>query len=195
MNYEELLAYLDLEGPEDFQYFEAMADLVESEEYIELEAIYKLFDGADNGVVSQIIDEYFDDILDGLPEDSGEIYSLLSQIKMSLVGMSSNIEEVDDLRKFADEIFKFRNWFCEETEVELRPQGGGAPMYQCLRDAITTARMEKLGGDQFGYDFEGSLNYELDSYMMSFADMVAAEDYEGDDGQIVFNPDEDDLYS
>ncbi|MBQ0078695.1 MAG: hypothetical protein KBS66_02230 [Eubacterium sp.] len=195
MNYEELLAYLDLEGPEDFQYFEAMADLLESEEYIESEAIYKLFDGADKVLVSQIADEYFDDIMEGLPEDSGEIYSLLSQIKMSLVGMASNIEEVDDLRKFADEIYKFRNWFCEETEVELRPQGGGAPMFQCLRDAITTARMEKLGGDQFGYDFEGALNYELDSYMMSFAEMVAAEDYDGDTGVIEFDPNEDDLYS
>ena len=52
MDYEELLEYLDIEHASQFEYFEAMADLIESEEYIENEAVYKLFDGADKTMIA-----------------------------------------------------------------------------------------------------------------------------------------------
>ena len=77
MNFEELLDYLDLEEAGQFEYFEALADLVECEEPIEMEAIYKLFEGADKETVATLLEDYFEDILDGLPENAGEIYSLL----------------------------------------------------------------------------------------------------------------------
>ena len=51
MDYYELLEYLDLEEAGQFEYFEAMADLIESEEYIDQEAMYMLFDGADNTMI------------------------------------------------------------------------------------------------------------------------------------------------
>ena len=187
MNYEELLEYLDLENAGDFQYFEAMADLIESEEYIESDAVYKLLEGADMATVSQITDDYFEDILDGLPDDAGEIYSLLHQIKMSLIGMMNNIEDESDIRKLADQLYDFRNWFSEQSDVELIPEAGGAPVHQCLRDAVTSSRMEKLGGDQYRYDFEGALDYELDDYVFSFAELMAAEDYD-EKGTIEFDP-------
>ena len=176
MNYEELLEYLELEGPEDFQYFEAMADLIESEEYIEPEAIYKLFSGVDMDLAASSAEDYFEDILEGLPEDAGEIYSLLHQIKLSICGMMTNAEGEDDVRKLSDEIYRFRNWFSEESQVELTPESGGTPVIQCLRDGITTSRMEKLGGERYRYDFEGALDYELDDYVISFAELMATED-------------------
>ena len=63
MDFEELLKYLDLEDAAEFEYFEAMADLMESEDYIEPEAMYKLFEGADKSMVSELLDDYFEDIL------------------------------------------------------------------------------------------------------------------------------------
>ena len=174
MNFEELLEYLDLEDAGEFEYFEAMADLLESEESIEVEAMYLLFDGADKEMIAQLLEDYFEDILEGLPENAGEIFSLLHQIKMSLVGMGTNLEEEGDLRKFTDEVYRFKNWYAEESEVELQPETGGAPEYHNLRDAIAAARMERLGGDQYRYDFETALDYPLDSYVMSFADLIAA---------------------
>ena len=148
MNFEELLDYLDLEEAGQFEYFEALADLVECEEPIEMEAIYKLFEGADKETVATLLEDYFEDILDGLPENAGEIYSLLHQIKLSLVGMVTNIEDENDLRKFSDEIYKFLNWYSHESEVELSPENGGGDMWCVLRDAITASRLEKLGGEQ-----------------------------------------------
>ena len=61
MNFEELLDYLDLEEAGQFEYFEALADLVECQEPIEMEAIYKLFEGADKETVATLLEDYFED--------------------------------------------------------------------------------------------------------------------------------------
>ena len=195
MDFYELLKYLDLESAAEFEYFEAMADLVESDEYIEQEAVYALFEGAEETMIPELLEDYFEDILEGLPEDAGEIYSLLHQIKMSLIGLAQNrgqgIDAESDLRRLLDEFCRFRQWYSEVSDVELTPDDGSGVLHQCLRDAITTSRMQRLGGDSYRYSFEGALDYELDSYTMSFAELAAAEDGYND-GAIVFTPEEDD---
>lgn len=191
MDFEELLKYLDLEDVAEFEYFEAMADLMESEDYIEPEAMYKLFEGADKSMVSELLDDYFEDILEGLPENSGEIYSLLHQIKMSLMGMISGAEDENDIRKFTDEFYKFKNWYSHESEVRLSPDFSGEDIYHSVRDAITASRLEKLGGEKYSYDFEAALDYPLDSYTVSFSDLIASETEDDNDGTIIFTPGED----
>ena len=191
MDFEELLKYLDLEDAAEFEYFEAMADLMESEDYIEPEAMYKLFEGADKSMVSELLDDYFEDILEGLPENSGEIYSLLHQIKMSLMGMISGAEDENDIRKFTDEFYKFKNWYSHESEVRLSPDFSGEDIYHSVRDAITASRLENLGGEKYSYDFEAALDYPLDSYTVSFSDLIASETEDDNDGTIIFTPGED----
>lgn len=188
MDFNELLEYLELDDAAEFEYFEAMADMIESDEYIEQEAMYQLFDGADKTMISELLNDYFEDVLEGLPDNSGEIYSLMHQIKLSLSGLISNIEDDSDLRRFTDEFFKFKNWYSEESEVTMIPDNGGAPVYACVRDAITSSRLEKLGGDKYSYDFENALDYELDSYTVAFSDLVQTES--DDDGTIIFSPED-----
>ena len=178
MDYRELLEYLDIEDPSEFVYFETLADLLECEEYIEPEAYYQLLKDVDKDVAAAITEEYFEDILEGLPEDSGEIYSLLHQIKLCIAGMFTNAEDEDDIRKLSDEVYRFRNWFCEESDVELKSEDTDEVLRQCLRDAITTSRMEKLGGSRYRYDFTDALDYELSDYVVSFSELMATEDYE-----------------
>ena len=50
--------------------------------------------------------------------------------------------------------------------------------------------IEKLGGDKYRYDFEPALDYELDEYIMSFADLMSAEEPEND-GTIIFSPEDE----
>ena len=188
MNFDELLEYLDLEDGRDFEYFESMADMIESEDYIEPEAMYQLFDRADKTMIEELLNDYFEDILEGLPEDSGEIFSLLHQIKLSLTGMISNMEDDTDLRRFAEEFHKFSNWYSRESEVQLKPEDGGAVLYHTVRDAITASRVEKLGGEKYRYDFEKALDYQLDDYTVSFSDLAKTEDE--NDGTIVFSPED-----
>ena len=90
MDINELLEYLDIEEPSQFEYFETMADLAEWDEYVEPDVLVELFSGADNEITAELIEDYFEDILEGLPEDSGEIFSLLHQIKLALTGMILN---------------------------------------------------------------------------------------------------------
>ena len=188
MNYEELLEYLELDDGTQLEYFEAMADLIESEEYIEQEAVYQLFEQADNTMIEELLNDYFEDILEGMPESSGEIFSLLHQIKLSLTGMISNTEDEGDLRRFTYEFCRFSSWYSHESEVELTPEDGGAPLYHNLRDAITSLRLENLGGEKYRYDFENALAYELDSYTVSFSDLAKSADE--NDGTIVFSPED-----
>ena len=188
MNFEELLEYLDLEDGSDFEYFEAMADLIESEKYIDQEAVYSLFQQADKTMIEELLNDYFEDVLDGLPDDSGEIFSLLHQIKMSLTGMVAGAnDDEDDLRRFVDEFCRFRNWYSHESEVRLVPESG-EPLYHTVRDAITASRVEKLGGEKYRYDFENALDYQLDSYIMPFSDLASSGD--DDEGTIVFSPED-----
>ena len=160
------------------------------QEYIDMEAAVKLFGGADKKVTAGLIEDYFEDILEGLPENSGEIYSLLHQIKLSLEGMASNSESAEDTRRFTEEIMRFREWYVHESEVRLSEDNGNE-IYCSLRDAITASRMEKFGGEKYSYDFEEALNYQLDSYTMSFADIIAAGEEDDNSGTIVFSPDEE----
>lgn len=188
MDFYELLEYLELEDASQFEYFEAMADLIESEEYIDQEAMYLLFDGADNTMTEELLQDYFEDILEGLPENSGEIFSLLHQIKMSLIGMISHAGDDSDMRRFTDEFYRFQTWYSHESEVELQSEEGRL-LYHNVRDAITAARLEKLGGDKYRYDFENALDYQLDSYIMSFSELAEAENE--NDGTIVFSPEDE----
>lgn len=191
MGFDRLLEYLDIERPEEFEYFECMADLLEYDGDIDDEAIYTLFKGADRNIVAELIEDYFEDILDGLPEDQGEVYQLLHQIKLGLEGMIMNAQDDADIRRFADEISRFRQWYTKTSETHLISKDSGDEIYCCIRDLITYARMERLGGEKYSYDAENALDYELDSYIVSFSDLAAAED-DYNEGQIVFTPGEED---
>lgn len=172
MDYKELLDYLDLEDGSKFEYFEAIADLIESEEYIEQEAMFMLFEEADKEMVKELLEDYFEDTLEGLGDNSGEIYSLLHQIKICLTGLVSQAEDESSLRMFTNEFYKFQTWFSHDSEVELTPISGVSAIYQNVRDAITSIRLENLGGEKYRYNFENALDYELDSYVMSFSDLI-----------------------
>ena len=59
-----------------------------------------------------------------------------------------------------------------------------------LRDALVNARIEKLDGDKFQYDFSECENYVLDEYIVSFGDMIAANEAE----EMADTGEEDELY-
>ncbi|MCQ2545193.1 MAG: hypothetical protein MJ144_02010 [Clostridia bacterium] len=180
MNYKELLVYLGIDSPEEFKYFEMMADIIESEEDIELEAIYQVFTDADKEELSKLLDDYFEEITNALPDDSDSMFSLLDQIRLFLIGLIDNAESDSDYRRFADEFNRFRIWYSYDSQVEILPddEDEGFEDVQCLRDAITTARVDRLNGKSHRYNYNQALDYEIDSYTMSFANLMAAEDEE-----------------
>ena len=180
MDLKELLEYLDIDSPEDLEYFENMADLMESDEEIPVETLKDLFSDADMEQVSAIITEYFDDVLEHVPDRETEIYSLLNTVRLSLAGMAKNIDEDDELFSFAEEFERVHQWYALDSavkcaKVEEGGIDGGAVSEMTLRDALATYRMEKLGEEENEYDFEECLDFEMDEYTMTFAELMEDE--------------------
>jgi len=181
MTINDLLEMLDLEDGSQFEYFENMSDLVESEEDIDADEIYQIFKDADMKTVADLINTYFDEILEAVPEDFSEVYTLLDSAKMSMAGMAKNISDETDIVRFAEQFAEFRKWYSLESQVYVCEIGN----YEnekcvCMRDALTLARVENLGGEKYEYTFDEALDFEMDEYSMSFADLIREEQPEYD---------------
>ena len=59
MNYYELIEYLDIDSGSEVGYFEEMADIIESDEHIDHEALMRLFSEMEPVTAASLLDEYF----------------------------------------------------------------------------------------------------------------------------------------
>ena len=175
MNLKELLDFLDLENPEEFQYFENLADLFECDEEISHAVLYELFNKTNMTVLSELFGNYFDELLENIPDDSIDLYTLVNMIKTAILGMSAAIVEDHDLVLLVDELYRFRNWYSFDSIAVCKNRSTGAEQDMSLRDALVLFRLEKLNEGKYTYDFDGCLDYPMEEYMMSFTDIVAAE--------------------
>ncbi len=175
MTLEELYEILDIETGSEFEYFENFADLVECEEEIEADLIYALLEEADLKVFSELVESYFYDVMENIPQDQIDIYNLMETIKRNFVGMAqavSNEEDENALVRLADEIVKFRKWYSIDRSCSCTDPVKGTTFAETVRDAITDSRMEKIGGNELVYDFSQAADYELDEYIMTYGDMI-----------------------
>lgn len=175
MNKEQLFELLDIESGEDFEYFENFADLVENSQDIDGNLMLQLLEEIDLTVLSELCENYFDEILDNVPDDQTEVYILLTNIKNALMGMAGAIPENEDddnlMARLADELSNFKLWYCEESKVQCKHEKTSDITTIPVRDALVLYKLEKLGGETYFYDFSEALDYELDEYVMSYADM------------------------
>ncbi len=177
MDRDELFTLLDIETGEDFQYFENFADFVENEGAIDSDAIYDLVTEIDMKTFAELCESYFYETLENVPGDQIDVYNLIENIKRVLVGLSEAVrkgEENADL-KLTDEWNKFRIWYSADSEVECKNIASDEVHYVPVRDALVISRLEKLEGDEYRYDFTGALDYELEEFIMNYADMADAE--------------------
>ncbi|MCI9596293.1 MAG: hypothetical protein HFE75_03145 [Firmicutes bacterium] len=174
MKLEKLLEFLELEDPSEFEYFENLADLMETDMVIEPEIMYQLLETVDMEAMGEMIENYLNEILNALPEDAMEMYQLLDSVRMAFVGMAKHLEEERDLVLFADELTRFRNWYSLYSTVWVREIVEDIPREKemPLRDALTLVRMEQLGGEKYDYIFEEAMDFEMDQYAVTFADLA-----------------------
>lgn len=175
MTLEELYNILDLETGEDFQYFENLSDLIESNEDIESDLIYKLLNDVDIKTFAELTESYFYDVTESVPGDQIDVYNLIDNVKRVFVGLceASKNEEDKALLSLADEIDKFRKWYHDTEKVEVRNLSKGDTRYMSVCDALTNSRLEKLESEEYSYDFNDALDYEIEEYIMTFADLAA----------------------
>ena len=82
-------------------------------------AIAKLFRYVDGETLAELIENYFSEILEHLPENQDEIYLLINNIGMNLIGLAKGKEEEEEhnLAVLAEEFNKFKMWYLFDTEV------------------------------------------------------------------------------
>lgn len=178
MNLEELLAMLELDTPDDFEYFENFADVVESEEEIPEETLYELFSQVEPDTTVELVENYFEELLDAMPDDYADIFVLLENIKRVLMGLAQSEEESGKVY-FSEELARFIKWYGTESEVSCIGQESREEKVLPLKEALVISRLEKLDGEEYGYDFSSCMDYEIDEFIMNFAvDEVETEEDE-----------------
>jgi hypothetical protein len=204
MNYDELLELLDIENPDEFQYFEHLADLMECDQHVSYDALFELISQVDKPTLSELIENYFEEIADALPDEGTEAYTLLKSVALSLRGMLKPIEEEDDeyankqLVTFVEELERFRNWYTIDSTVQCTRKKDGITKEATFLEALVLARVEKLNDEAYSYGFDDGLDYQLDEYVISFGDVIEddeegyiEEDFENAEDEYMRGLDED----
>ena len=195
MDYERLLQLLDIESPEEFEYFDHLADLMELEEDVDYDGFYQLLSQVTSETMLDLLKNYFTDITEHMPDSTVEIHTLMDEIKKSLLGLARQIDEEEGRRPFVDELYRFRNWYALEGEVLVKNMDTGERSRVSVSEAIATSRMEALGGDTYDYDFEDCLNYEPEEYSMTINEAMSAaygDEYDGGGADALELADNDD---
>ena len=115
---EELYELLDIESAEDFKYVENVAQYLECEDEIDFGVLAKLIEELDKDETAGLFDDYFEEIMEFIPEAETEIYGLFTNIRRSLTGMLKNADEVSTEAKIAEERAKLEKYTAMMKQVE-----------------------------------------------------------------------------
>lgn len=177
MDFDELLELLEIESADEFGYFEHFSALIECDEEIPYEPFFKMLAEIDSETLVDLTDNYFEDILQGMPDDGVDIYTLFDTIRQALLGLARNSSSREERVLYVDELYKFRNWYIFESVVHCRRLKDNVKKNVTLSEALSMYRLEKLNEEQYSYDFSDSLDYDIDEYSISF-DAELDEEYE-----------------
>lgn len=193
---------VDIETPEDFKFYDNIENLIESDEEWDIDNLSPLLIEIPNDVMTELIDEYFKSLLDRLPDDETDLYTLIYNVSRTMKSVlnadegSSNFDD-DNIsidkeydhsakRKLAYELKKFSDWFSRENLVDIKDLENGKEFKAPLRDVLGMITLEKLGIGSYSYNFDDCNDYELDEYILNFSNFAGSEaaenagdDYEG----------------
>ncbi|MDR3363801.1 MAG: hypothetical protein LBS91_02445 [Clostridiales Family XIII bacterium] len=186
MDFEELLALLDIDAPSDLVYFEQFADLMEQPRDIPPEALAKLIEGMEADVLSELTESYFEDILKFVPDDESELYTLLSNISTTLSALAQSAED-DAAQTYAEELFKFRAWYLIDSRVICTENSDGTEKEIPLMEALTNYRLQNFTHEDYSYDFSDARDYPLEEYIVSLGNLLEDDYGDGD----IYGEDED----
>lgn len=183
MNYEDLLTLLEIEYPADLVYFEQFAELVENVEDISIEPIAQIIEGMERDVLSELTESYFEDVLKFIPDDDANLYSLLSAISKTLMAIAESGDSDDYARMYAEELYKFRNWYLFDGIVQCVDLDDNNTSEMTVYEALTNHRVQNIMDKDYSFDFSEALDYPLDEYIVSLSSLSNDDydDYDDDD--------------
>ena len=183
---------IDIETPEDFKFYDNIENLIEADEEWDIDLLSPLLIEIPNDVIIDLLDEYFKSLLDRLPDDETDLYTLIYNVgrTMKAVVNTDGVREVSDKepvyfngensadtkRRLAYELKKFSDWFSRNNLVDIKNLENGRECKAPLRDVLGLITLEKLGMGSYSYNFDNCNDYELDEYILNFADLAGTEE-------------------
>ena len=167
----ELLELLDLEHGSEFTYYENIAELLEAESDIGVDAIYEVLMEADLTTFAEIAESYFYDIMERMPDNDVDIYNILEAVKRNLVALS----EKGAVLKLAEELDSFHKYYSLMDNCIVTDREAGRMEKKSLRDAISDNRLAIMDNKQLDFDLEGAKDYVVEEYIVGFNDLYEEE--------------------
>lgn len=162
MTKEELFELLEIDDPSEVEYFEQLADLIETEDEIDCEDLHTALSQVSAMTMGEFAENYFDEILKALPDNAEDIYSTFSSIQQRLMMLSESLDEDAGARyELSEEIENFRDWYHNPELVEI--DGNPASVFE----AVFQCRADKLSGEEHEYEFINALDYNMDELVMN----------------------------
>lgn len=178
MDIEKILDLLEIDSPDEFEYFEHFAELMECDEYITFEDFYGILREVDSNTLNELIESYFDDIFKGIPDEAIDFYTLLSTIRQCLMGLCTSGISYDQRQLLVEELYRFRTWYVLDSVVCCKSLADFITKELPIVEALALYRLEKLGEEKYEYDFSDCLDYPLEEYIISFPFNMGTDDEE-----------------
>jgi hypothetical protein len=181
MEYEDLLSLLDASSGKDLAYVEQYAELVECEDYISPETLSQVFEELDSEALVELTDNYFEELLENIPDEETELYTLVQTIGRALSGLALIPDPDEATASYADEFLRFRTWFTFESEVRCEEIDSGDDSKELivpLMHALAMYRSQHLSDEEYTYDFSETLDYPIDEYAMPLENLDEDDDEE-----------------
>lgn len=174
----DLKRIFDIETLSDFADFDQFSILIEDVENVDEDMFYEILDVVDENMLAELIECYFDDIKQGVPDDSVEIYGMLSVTAINFKNRLMQIESHTDKMTFIDELYRFRQWYMEDGQVQCKDLKKNISEEISICEALIRFRAEKLNEGKFEYDFSLCEEFTTDEYL---DEMFDEEDEDDDD--------------
>ena len=147
MTKEELYDLLEIDTPADMEYFEQMADLLETEEEISPELFRDVLSQIQAENAGEFAENYVGELINALPEgvSAEDLAEALDAMQQRLMLLAEDLDEALAREDFITELYKLRNWLHDEEGVLV--DGEALTMLQ----AFTEMRAEKLGAVSHEY--------------------------------------------
>lgn len=191
MNEKDLLDLLDLAELDEINYFDPFAALIECEKEIPFELFYSVLSYINKRTLADLIDSYFEDVLQGIPDEHVDLYTQFSTIKQSLL-FHLKSRGKDSWTLFVEELFRFRTWYVFDCLIACVRLKDGEQTTVSVSEALALSRLEKLNEDRYNYDFFNCTDYPLEEYSMPIEPDVEDLDEEDDEFDEFNEFDEDD---
>ena len=171
MNRDELYQILDIVAPEEFEYYENLAALLEADELIDVQLILELIKELDTESLADMFDSYFEEWNKSIPDELAEFYVTVDTAKRSIMGNFNDGMTDEDYSNLASAIYDFRRWYVITPHVIDNDTGEEIN----VRDARYNISASRYTGETCNYSFDDAYEYTGDSYSVRLSDIIGAE--------------------